>query len=617
MSVVDDFLEELVEEGELDSQGSFTLDPEQARKKLASSRFLGCVEGILAIISGWILANSQVIKVASSGSGWVVESDAPPPDRSQMERLLEQLFAEQQEPWLRELGMAFNSLVPRHCRQLRWQCQNGWEACFAQERWTCNPWEGDLQGLQQRVTLETHSLWKRPWQWLQQRWLGLNEARLLRSRTIWSPVPVLFPEVSSYQLDPPQAPPHSLALLSFESRIPALQLPDYHQPPEIFRWGRSCRARTSLRFALLDWEKTSAPPNAAKILLVYRGVTLAQQWFNLPGFSLEGVANSDSLDLDVSRQQVVQNSRLKGRVQSLRLWAYEGIGQWLQQLRPDQVALHRQALARAQANHPQPKVLRAALARLPLLLLRDGQTAISLDELQASLQRFGAVHFGDLDPEGYFFQRPVLASRLSKTLLQSLQNPRQINLEDLKFPRDACPPTKAPVQRFTLSLPEGRAVVGLGEPPGKPDVVLIRLQGQGQLLASQVLELFAGFPNSLHITLTLPLEFPLDHSYEDLLESLRKGMESQLEGWIESWIAQADAGALAPGPFHHYCWLLLLWKKRHRRLSLPPAWACISLPRPALIKKKIFRVDEPELVKYVEPDHPIHRLQKLLAKDPH
>jgi len=596
--VLDDYLEQLTEEGDFDSDGQFTLDPEQARKKLASSRFMRCAEGILAVLSASLMADCTMLRVQQGHNSWVIESDALPPGGAKMKSLLENVFNEEQVPWLREMGLAFNSLYPKHCIWLRWETQDGEMACFQDGEWVHQSGQGPIPW--QRITIQQHSLWKRPWQWLQQRWLGVNEEKILKSRTRWSPVPVGFPDQS---LGPPAAPPEALALFYVESRVAGLGLPDYAQAPDVFCQQRLTHARSSLRGALLA-PKEDHKDNVSQILLVYRGITMAQHRMSLQGFCFDGVLNSDSFDLDASRQRVVQNPRLRQRTQAVRDWVYQGIAAWLEQvpLEDSNVQL-KLILRRALMQMNQSKTLRKALGRQRILPLADGESWISLDDLAQSLERFGALYYMMGGGPANLLERPLLAEEPSKRLLRLLGQPRVVDASPWVKSSQAVFPSEKVFAFATHTL--GCAEVVLPLTFGPFDEMTILLGGQPLVRENQ--PLFEGIPTCFRITVSAPLDEPLEKAAAHYRKEIRDKIRQHVQGWIEEMLEVAISGALMRLHSQHFCSLMLIWRQFHRK-PYPQAWwgypEVVATPE----GDRVMRLDDPALREYLGISHPISLL---------
>jgi len=369
--VQDDYLDELLSEGDLDSEGRFTLDVARGRTKLAKFRFIYIVDGILASISACIMAGCEWVRVHRRPNYWEIEHSPLPITREIMDSLLERIFDSQQPVWLREMGLAFNSLYPRHCKSLSWSTADGLQGKFEDSNWTtCAGPRRQYSSLE----IETESTWRNPLKWLNLKRKGIDELAVLRMRTRWSAVPVCFPGKSSYELDPPQAPDSTWAVISVLSEIKGLGLAEFQGvPAKAFRWERPTQARASIRACLL-----SEPGLLSEVLLVYRGLTLAPlRVVSLP-FPFQVVLNPRTVDLDASRAHIAPIRHLGERISTVRTWIVDGIREWLKRMlkegptTEDRALLLPRFLARLSY-----KKLRAPLRRLPVLA-----GSISLEQLE-------------------------------------------------------------------------------------------------------------------------------------------------------------------------------------------------------------------------------------------
>lgn len=136
--MLDDYLQQLVEEGDLDSQGRITLDASKARQKLADSRFSLSSEALLAVIAASLLGGARQVKVAFLRGGWTLSSDARPPEPDDLAHLMRDMFRNEQPAVWKELALAFNSLYPKFCSSLEFVSgqRRGW---FEAGEWKVQP----------------------------------------------------------------------------------------------------------------------------------------------------------------------------------------------------------------------------------------------------------------------------------------------------------------------------------------------------------------------------------------------------------------------------------------------------------------------------------------------
>ncbi|MBN9415583.1 hypothetical protein ABS71_04230 [bacterium SCN 62-11] len=607
--MLDDFLQQLVEEGDLDSHGRITLDASKAREKLAESRFSRSSEALLAVIAAALLGGATQVKVGCSRTAWTLECDAAPPAPAQLEHLMRDLFRKDQPALLRELGLAFNSLFPKFCTALEILAgdRRGW---FEGGEWKTQPVPVPTPGWELRLQRPSSlSDW---WRWFTRHWASATDLQILQARTRWSPSPILFEEKkgqwrSSYELDPPTLPPATLATLYIQSPIPGLGLPDFPGSEGLFCHQRKTRARTSLRCLILPGD-----PRASQILLVYRGLILARHHLNGQVVCFHGVLNTDSLDLDASRQHVVQNQRLRQRIETGRQWVLEATAAWIYQLDPGKlseelVAFLREFLNRLNlsSNH---QTLLTALEPMPLLLLGDG-SSLTLRELRESLVRFPALHTGR---QASLHDRPLLHPERNnlKKLSRLLKVPvvdatpwclAANNKEDVSF---------EPFERFVVGSETWEATVVLPRHWGDNFLVLNR---NGERFWSDHKPLFP-VPVSLMITLDGSYDGTLESAQKSILDELRQAILTRVDPWLD------QLQQMSPSKSHleHYAALLCLWMRGQsgKTRRLPPGRLNYALSRPGREGGGLLSLsqllDSPTLVEDFTPKHPVRLLAEWL-----
>ena len=564
--MLDDFLQQLVEEGDLDSHGRITLDASKAREKLAQSRFSRSSEALLAVIAAALLGGARQVQVACLRTRWELTADATPLSPAEMENLMRDLFRNDQSPLLKELGLAFNSLFPKHCIALEMLAgdRRGW---FEGGEWKTQPIPVPTPGWELRI--QRQSSLKEWWRWMLRRWAPASDLQILQARTRWSPSPILFDDKgkwrSSYESDPPTLPSGTLATIYMQSQVTGLGLPDYPGADALFCHDRVTRARTSLRCAILPGD-----PRASQLLLVYRGLILARHHLNGQVVCFHGVINTDSLDLDASRQHVVQNQRLRQRIETARQWVLEGTAAWLRQLdpekiNPDLLAFLRELLNRLNlsANH-QP--LLSALEPMPLLVLGDGKSSLTLGKFRESLVRFPALHIGF---ETNVHDRPLL-------------HPTQNNIKKLsrllKLPVVDATPWLREADKKELHFDSFERFLVRGQ-NWEATVVLPRSWGANHYLMKRDGKTFWRQENPLF---NLPISFAisLDGSYDGSLEvaqksitdELRQAILDQVEDWLNQLQSYAQQGMVGKVHLQHYASLICLWMRGNSKAKRrPPA----------------------------------------------
>ncbi|MBX3167858.1 MAG: hypothetical protein KF760_10620 [Candidatus Eremiobacteraeota bacterium] len=600
--MLDDFLQQLVEEGDLDSHGRITLDASKAREKLANSRFSRSSEALLAVIAAALLGGATQVKVACLRTGWEFHCDAKPPSASELENLMRDLFRKDQPPLLRELGLAFNSLFPKYCQALEVLAgdRRGW---FEGGEWKTQPIPVPTPGWELRLQRQASLTdW---WRWLLRRWAPASDLQILQARTRWSPSPILFEERgkwrSSYELEPPSLPSGTLATINIQSQITGLGLPNYPDAEPFFCHQRSTRARTSLRCAILPGD-----PRASQLLLVYRGLILARHHLTGQAVRFHGVINTDSLDLDASRQHVVQNQRLRQRIETARQWVLEGTAAWLRQLDPERVngdlLAFLQGLLNSlnrSANH-QP--LLSALEPMPLLVLGDGQSSLTLGELRQSLVRFPALHTG---PATHLHDRPLLHPTQNnlKKLSRLLKVPtvdatpwvrEARSTEDLSF---------EPFERFLVRAESWEATVIL---PSQWGANYLLMRRAGKRFWSEHTPLFQ-LPVSFVISLDGSYDGALEFAQKSIMDELRQALLAKVEEWLTQLQQQ---GGLGKVHLEHYAGLLCLWMRglpgKNRR---PPA---ARLDYASGVHSLAQLVQDQVQLAMLAPENPVRRLAEWL-----
>lgn len=620
--MLDDFLQQLVEEGELDSHGRITLDASKALEKLAASRFSRSSEALLAVIAAALLGGATQVRIGCSRTEWVLECDAAPPAPTDLEHLMRDLFRKDQSALLRELGLAFNSLFPKFCTALEFLAgdRRGW---FEGGEWQTQPIPVPTPGWE--VRLQRPSSLGDWWRWLTRHWAPATDLQILQARTRWSPAPILFEDKkgqwrSSYDLEPPTLPPATLGTLYIQSPIPGLGLPDFPGSGELFCHQRKTRARTSLRALILPGD-----PRASQILLVYRGLILARHHLNGQVVCFHGILNTDSLDLDASRQHVVQNQRLRQRIETGRQWVLEATAAWIHQLDPhnlseEMVAFLREFLHRLNlsANH-QP--LLKALEPMPLLVLGDG-SSLTLGELRESLVRFPAIHTGR---QASLHDRPLLHPERNN--LKKLSRLHKVPIVDaspwIKYAE--APPPERPSPSYERYLLRGAAWEATINLPGDfQSGNWLRIKRKGVPFAERDGSLFSSLkiPTSFHIMLEGDADGSLNSAESTLVDQLKEAILGASEDWLERIRRAAEQGLLHKLHLEHYISLMLLWMKASGRTRKPPAeWLeypysgqGFYLPTAAADPVQSLKqlLGDPLLRSDLHEDHPAHRLAEWL-----
>lgn len=568
MPSADAFLQQLKDEGQFDSHGSVTLDPVLARKKLADHRFHHGVEGLLALVSASLLAGATVIRVQQEREWWRFLSDAPGPEPEVLKSLLTGLFSPQQPLAWRELGLAVNSLFPRHCHELSLEVAEliGW---FEKGEWTVRSFPTVLEPpFRQRLSLRRRVNW---WQWLSRGRSG--DWGTLKARTRWSPIPVQFfyekQWVASYQLDPPVAERDALALLSVGAEEEALQLPGFADPPECAHWQRPLPGHSSLRCQLLPGD-----PRESSLLLVYRGITLADYKMPSPTLRFLGVVHSEKLELDASRLHIVPGERLRNLIDDVRQWIEEGLCAWLgshQGPLSDRVLPHLRSLFFAKDTS---RRVMLALGRFPVIQLAD-ESYVSLDALQATLAEFDGVHFAGPGP-GTLHGRPLVHNRQrlgsiktalgtrmieARPFLGYFLEPERVHRPDYQGPEWAALELQGADWTARVQLPDDASVGNY----------LSMTTREGQPFWAALEPLFKDWSGTLRIFIEGKLGGGLTAARERVLGQLRQQLVQQ----AQDLLTEVAAGQRSRHDWH-FCSLLSLFAlPEYRLFSFDPRWLAI------------------------------------------
>lgn len=574
--VLDDYLQQLHDEGELDSSGQITLDPTKAREKLATSRFLHAAEGMLAVVGAALLARSSWVRIARNRNRIVVLSSAGLETSADLRELFSAMFSGTQPAAAKELALALNSLYPKHCQALTVEVQLGeelWMGEFRGSEWVAQPlmppadWPAHVV---QRITLVRPPAWRRPWEWLQTRLRGLDDLNVLRRRTRWSPVPVEFQAgqefKSSWELDPPEFPTPALASLSVESQNSVLALPDYLQRPVgLFHWSIRSRARTSLRGALL-----AGPGDLSTVTIVYRGLTMARHQFASRKLPFEGVLNTEVLDLDASRQQIVNNNRLWNLTGQLRIWISQALAAWLLQLQDDDLdgELRSRLLtlsAGLQAQKKDAEVFQAlGHLRIYPVARANEVSYLSWRELDELVQRYGGLHWRAAHKEAVWVHgRPVVPAWRQEwaTLIRRMNWKRVDSTRILNRFQSLAPrleeARRSSLLEFSLRLEhdlKGRLFL-----PASFGLSLLQIDWGGQPYDSLDEPLFRHFPPSLMVFVDGEFCWSFEEATKQILHLVRTAVWEQAGELLRAFV---EAGIRHP---EHFCSLVRLWQTQHQK----------------------------------------------------
>ena len=210
MGQLESVLESLQAEGQWQSSGAFTLLAD-ARQKLSAYLLESPADWVLKIVQAGVALRARQIRFEMARRQVNCRLIGVTTDTEQLTRLLAPLL--QSEGWSgggwHHLALAFNTAMftsPQGLRLTYWDGHEGHRFEWLGSKYRRSP---SAPALEPEVCLEVahrpNSLWEWLWQLLQPR--AGAEARLLRQRARWSPVPILvnqraLPEPTMGPADP-------------------------------------------------------------------------------------------------------------------------------------------------------------------------------------------------------------------------------------------------------------------------------------------------------------------------------------------------------------------------------------------------------------------------------
>ena len=598
--MLDDYLKEL-EEGLPHSSGSMTLDPARAQEKLRQGRFQHRSEAFLSIIAAAILAGTERVKVLSRGSDLHIFSNGQLPTREEFESLQSALLSPHRSRAIRELGLALNSLYPRHADEVSaelWLGDGGLRGSYTPAGWEVlpidQPHPHSLQDFPLHIWARRWSLLRHPWRWLKER--GADDTKMLQSRTRWAPVPVDFGRATN---SPLPWPAQTLALFEIESDLVHLRLPN-SQKPAGFHWKKSVAAPYSMHCVILPGD-----PAESSLFLVYQGITMARHRFLVhPNLQVEGVINADQLTLDASRQHIVENEQIIQLQDQARLWVAEGLEAWVvsqpttakvpKRLRDSLVPLllKHQSLLPALKNLPAKEMLelglfpflpealfRLRLEALPLLDLCDG-SQLSFTELKRQGERWGALEHAPVGERkgypGWLHDRPIL-NMPNWHHYESIEQVFGIRPHNawamLQYCQEPSPPPVPGIRLGPFEGPNWAAILTFPDLPRTAEILVSR---KGKPFSRIQRELFKGIP--------LGVQFVIDGDFDDsfatgssrIVHEFRQALPSMAPALLDQLMNTRVSGL-------YFCSFLSLWlgpgkgKPEERWLDHQPAGLAASL----------------------------------------
>ena len=390
---IENFLDELQEEGEVDSIGSFSIDYERARQPLAEFS-----DGLLLILSAVLIGGATRVQVIQVRSSWSILFDAPPPKPESVKNLPNLMFDIGTDPWLRELGLAFNGLFPTHCEAIHWNAAtgSGLGAGFCKGQWSLERVEDQPSQLIRLEPLRSY-----PWQL--KFWVGHKQIfQALQVRLGHFPIDLQINGKPVFR------PPDELPCNWPQVQIRVTSSNNLFSIRHVTRSSQLFDFDSKLRCSLLC--DVGAGSGSSRFILVYRGITMGEFEFAMTGLVVTAVVHTDRVDLDLSRRKVVENERLESLKRLIRSWVHRGLLQWIIKIQPDQLASNRFQLLDLCLSSPFRNLVKL-LSELPLVPAASGEYFFSLVMLRASVERFGRLFCASSTAPTYLHDRPVLQGR--------------------------------------------------------------------------------------------------------------------------------------------------------------------------------------------------------------
>lgn len=286
-----DLLEDLRQDGRVDSTGRFTLDAAKAREKMKQYQLTDPHLYVLQVLQGAIASGATFAHVKTDADDCWVRHDGRPLSAEQLGALFHSLFASDRDvdarP-LRELAIGLNALTGLNPSSVRLECWDGAAGAAltlrdgtesVQPLAAC-PWPEGGAGVHLHVR-QRHS-----WRTLARFFTGQPEAAAVRNSCRWSPVPIT---VNGERVNAePDLGPHVL--------VRDLEGPGF-------------RARLVV---------PQAPADSSTVDVVLNGVRMPRKELKPVPLEVRAVVWATGLTKNASQSDVVDDAAWKGLATSLR-----------------------------------------------------------------------------------------------------------------------------------------------------------------------------------------------------------------------------------------------------------------------------------------------------------
>ncbi len=531
---IENFLDELQEEGEVDSIGSFSIDYERARQPLAEFS-----DGLLLILSAVLIGGATRVQVIQVRSSWSILFDAPPPKPESVKNLPNLMFDIGTDPWLRELGLAFNGLFPTHCEAIHWNAAtgSGLGAGFCKGQWSLERVEDQPSQLIRLEPLRSY-----PWQL--KFWVGHRQIyQALQGRLGLFPIDL---EINGKPVDRPfedVVGEWPFVHIRFTSNDPLFTI------RRVTRFSQAFDFNSNLRCSMLC--NVKAGNGQGRLILVYRGITMGDFCLAMPGLAVMAVVHTDRVDLDLSRRKVIENQRLENLTSLIKMWIWKGLVQWAQHLSPEQVASGRDRLLELSINLSSKRLkLSRILAELPLVQAADGQSCFSLEELRESVSRFGSLFCcGPIVEQGavHFHERPLISAGFAETHRSWLKKNLGSSIESVDKWLTAIPgpPLQGdPLFEFEFCRNDWTAKLIAFAQPGPANVFQLNRCGQHFLTEDKIT-----FLRRMLQRFVIVADFNSHEPFENTSRRLHREIALEVVNQIPTWLNQL---CLAENPTSEY-----------------------------------------------------------------
>ncbi len=297
-----DLLEDLRQDGQVDSTGRFTLDAAKAREKMKRYQLPDPHQYVLQVVQSAVAGGATVLDVLVDADDCWINYDATPPTSADLQGLFNHLFGSGRDPEersLRALATGLNSalaLDPSWIRLEAWDGRQGRTLLMeagGEQITPFTPPSGQPPGV--RIHVRRRHTWRVLGRFLRGIVAMHPEARALHDRCRWSPVPI---QVNGRRVEPGTVA--SDALLTFEVE------------------GPGYRAALALPRGLLE---------RSILEVVMDGVTFEAGPLDLGPLAVRGVVWTNALARNVSQTAVAEDSAWRQLLLDLRKHVRALLGQ--------------------------------------------------------------------------------------------------------------------------------------------------------------------------------------------------------------------------------------------------------------------------------------------------